>query len=73
MRNYLKIKNAIISFLVTGIYFSWLIKGLSALKMTIACVTVFICVFALLISADKIYININEREKRSEIRNENRK
>ena len=73
MRNYLKIKNAIISFLVTAIYLSWLIKGLSVLKMTVASATVFISMFFLLVWADRIYINMKKKENRSESRNENRK
>lgn len=72
MRNYLKIKNAIISILVTAIYLSWLINGLNVYKIVIACATVFVSMFSLLVWADKIYIN-TKKEKRSESHNENRK
>ena len=53
---YLKIKNAIIAFLTTAIYFSWLIEGLSIAKMVIACIAIFVAVLVLLGLADKCYM-----------------
>lgn len=55
-QQYLKIKNAIIAILVTAIYLSWLIKGLSIVKIIFACIVVFAFMMMLLGTADKRYM-----------------
>ena len=53
---YLTVKNAIIAILVTVIYLSWLIKGLSIVKIVFACMAIFVAMLALLMLADKCYM-----------------
>lgn len=61
MRKYLKIKNAIIAFLVTAIYLNWLVEGLNIAKMIIACIAIFVSMLAILELADKEYMKANKK------------
>ena len=56
IRGYLKIKNAIISLLITAIYFSWLVDGLHPVKIAFGCIAIFVAMFSVLGRADKMYM-----------------
>lgn len=56
MQKYLMIKNAIITLLLTILYMSWLVEGISVLKVIIACVFVFVAFINLLQKADKHFM-----------------
>ena len=56
MRQYLLIKNAIISLLLTAMYLKWLVSGTHVLKVIIACVVIFAAIMWLLNMADGCYI-----------------
>lgn len=53
---YLTIKNAIIAILVTTMFLSWLVEGISIVKAAVACIAVFSFMMMLLGTADKRYI-----------------
>ena len=61
VKKYLKIKNAIIAFLVTAIYLNWLVEGLNIAKMIIACIAIFVSMLAILELADKGYMKANKK------------
>ena len=56
IRGYLKIKNAIISLLITAIYCSWLVDGLHPLKIALGCIAIFVAMLSVLGRADKMYM-----------------
>lgn len=58
---YLSVKNAIISFLLTMMFLSWLIEGLHPVKVIVACIAVFLAVMWLLTSADRCYMRANKK------------
>ena len=61
LKIYLRIKNAIISLLLTVMYFSWLIEGLHPVKIIVACISVFVIMMNLLGMADDCYIRANKK------------
>lgn len=61
LKIYLRIKNAIISLLLTVLYFSWLIEGLHPVKIIAACIFAFMVIMNLLGMADDCYIRANEK------------
>lgn len=56
MKKYLQIKNAIIAILVTAMFLSWIVEGISIVKAAVACIAVFSFMMMLLGTADKRYM-----------------
>ena len=61
MKKYLQIKNALIAILVTAIYLSWTVEGISIVKIVVACAAVFISMMRLLALADRWYMKANKK------------
>ena len=61
MEQYLTIKNAIISLLLTTMYTSWLIEGLRPVTVIVACVSEFLTVMFLLTFADSCYMRTKKK------------
>lgn len=59
---YLVIKNAIIAFLLTMMYTSWLIEGLRPIKIVVACIVAFVAIMSLLRMADRCYMRANAKK-----------
>ena len=62
---YLKIKNAIIAALLTVMYESWVIEGITKAKLITILLFAFFCIFALLEIADEEFKRVDREYKKA--------
>lgn len=62
---YLKIKNAIIAVLLTVMYESWVIEGITKAKLITILFFAFFCIFALLEMADAEFKRVDREYKKA--------